>query len=56
MLLYVRTDDIIQPDNVHHMRGNIISVKTLDLNREFFEIAGQLNTIAEDHFGIAAVN
>lgn len=56
MPLYARIDEIIQPDNVYHMRGNIISEKPLDLNREFFEIAGQLNSIAEDHFGIAAVN
>ncbi len=38
------------------MRGIVISVKTIDLNQDFFEIAGQVNTTAEDHFSIAAVN
>lgn len=33
------------------MHGNRISVKTLDLNRPFAEIAKQLNEIAEDYFG-----
>ena len=32
------------------MSGNKISVKTLDLNREFPEIAAQLNAIVADHF------
>lgn len=50
MLLYARTDEAIQPDNVYHMSGNQISVKTLDLNREFSEIAAQLNTIVDEHF------
>lgn len=47
MLLYARTDEAIQPDNSYMMSGNRISVKTLDLNCEFGEIAGQLNIIAE---------
>jgi len=50
MLLYARTDEAIQPDNEYQMSGNRISVRTLDLNCEFTEIAKQLNTIAEDHF------
>ena len=33
MLLYARTDALIQPDNVYQMHGNQISVKTLDLQR-----------------------
>ena len=52
MLLYARTDEAIQPDNVYQMSGNQISVKTLDLNREFSEIAAQLNEIAANHFEI----
>jgi 5-methylcytosine-specific restriction enzyme subunit McrC len=32
------------------MSGNKISVKTLDLNKEFKLIAAQLDKIAEDHF------
>ena len=50
MLLYARTDETIQPDNVYRMSGNRISVKTLDLNRDFSEIAAQLNAIVEEHF------
>jgi 5-methylcytosine-specific restriction enzyme subunit McrC len=34
------------------MSGNKISVKTLDLNLEFAEIATQLNAIAKEHFGL----
>lgn len=50
MLLYAATDEDIQPDNSYQMSGNKISVKTLDLNRDFSEIAAQLNAIVEDHF------
>lgn len=51
MLLYAATDEVIQPDNVYRMSGNQISVKTLDLNRDFSQIAFQLNVIVEEHFG-----
>ncbi len=50
MLLYARTDEMTQPDNICQMSGNQISVKTLDLNREFSEIAKQLNEIVAEHF------
>ena len=50
MLLYAKTDEAIQPDCVYQMSGNQISVKTLDLNLPFEEIAAQLNRIAVDHF------
>ena len=50
MLLYAQTDEAIQPDNVYQMSGNKISVKTLDLNRDFSAIAAQLNAIIEEHF------
>ena len=50
MLLYAKTDEQIQPDHVYHMSGNKISVKTLDLNCDFVEIAYQLNQIAEEYF------
>lgn len=53
MLLYARTDEDLVPDNVYHMSGNKISVKTLDLNQEFSEIQNQLNKIMKDHFGIS---
>ncbi len=50
MLLYAKTDEMIQLDNIYQMSGNQISVKTLDLNQEFSEIAKQLNAIAAEHF------
>ena len=50
MLLYARTDEAIQPDNTYQMSGNRIGVKTLDLNREFSEIAAQLNAIVSSYF------
>lgn len=53
MLLYARTDEAVQPDNSYQMSGNKISVRTLDLNREFSEIAAQLNAIVDEHFAIS---
>ena len=50
MLLYARTDDSILINNEYRMSGNIISVKTLDLDCEFSVIASQLNNIAEAFF------
>ena len=50
MLLYAATDEAIQPNNSYQMSGNKISVKTLDLNQDFSEIAAQLNAIVEEHF------
>ena len=50
MLLYAATDEAIQPNNSYRMSGNKISVKTLDLNRDFSEIAAQLNAIVDEHF------
>ena len=51
MLLYAKTDESLQPDNSYQMSGNKISVRTLDLNKEFPEIAKQLDDIAVEHFG-----
>ena len=50
MLLYAKTDEQVQPDHIYHMSGNRISVRTLDLNQDFSEIARQLDGIAEEHF------
>ena len=50
MLLYAATDEVIQPDNTYHMSGNKISVRTLDLNKEFTEIKEQLNAIVYEFF------
>lgn len=52
ILLYAKTDEDLVPDNVYHMSGNQISVKTLDLNQAFPKIAEQLDGIVKDHFGI----
>lgn len=50
MLLYAATDEAIQPNNSYQMSGNKISVRTLDLNRDFSEITAQLNAIVTEHF------
>lgn len=50
MLLYAQTDETVLPNQVYHMSGNKISVRTLDLNRPFAEIAAQLDGIVSEHF------
>ena len=50
MLLYAKTDEEITPDSNFRMSGNRISVKTLNLNLAFEEIAAQLDKIAESCF------
>lgn len=52
MLLYAKTEEEIQPDNVYQIHGSKVSVKTLDLNLQFHEIAEQLNSIVKQHFGL----
>ena len=52
MLLYAKTEDEIQPDNVYQMHGNQITVKTLDLNLPFIDIKKQLDEIVEEHFSL----
>lgn len=47
MLLYAKTDEDIVPDSVFQMSGNRITVRTLDLNQPFREIAAELDGIAE---------
>ncbi len=51
LLLYAKTDEDIQPDHSYLMSGNKISVRTLDLNREFSEIEEQLKGIVREYFG-----
>ena len=51
MLLYAKTDEQIQPDNIYQIHGNQISVRTLDLDRPFKEIEEQLDLIVLFHFG-----
>ena len=52
MLLYAKTKEEVYPNNVYQMSGNQITVRTLDLNLPFSDIAKQLNTIAETHFDL----
>ena len=52
MLLYAKTDEVVCPDNQYKMSGNRISVRTLDLNLDFADIAAQLNGIVEEYFGM----
>lgn len=52
MLLYAKTAEEVQPNNSYRMSGNKISVRTLDLNRSFPEIAAQLDAIVEEHFEV----
>ena len=54
MLLYAKTDEQVQPDQVYRMSGNRISVRSLDLNQDFIKIAEQLNGIVQEHFAEGA--
>lgn len=45
MLLYAKTEEEFTPDYHYSFDGNAISVKTLDLNDKFNNIAGQLDEI-----------
>jgi 5-methylcytosine-specific restriction enzyme subunit McrC len=51
VLLYAKTDEEITPDNDYIMSGNKFSVKTLDLDKDFFIVERQLKSIVEDYFG-----
>ena len=51
MLLYAKTDEEVYPNNEYQMSGNKITVRTLDLNQDFENIAVQLNAIAESFIG-----
>lgn len=50
MLLYAKTDELIQPNNQFVISGNQITVTTLDLNLPFTAIAEQLERIVGDFF------
>lgn len=52
MILYAKTDEEIYPNNIYQMSGNQITVKTLDLNLPFAEIAKQLDTIVKTYFNL----
>ena len=48
LLLYAKTDEKMAPDNSYLMDGNRISVKTLDLDKEFNRIREQLDKIIKE--------
>ena len=50
MLLYAKTENESFLDNSYQMSGNKISVRTLDLNKEFSKIRIQLDDIVKEHF------
>ena len=52
LILYAKTDEGISLNNEYSMSGSKISVRTLDLNCDFKEIANQLNEIVNLHFKI----
>lgn len=54
MLLYARTDEDIYPEKEYQMSGNLIEVRTLNLDGDFESIKSQLDEIAERYFGEAA--
>lgn len=50
LLLYAKTDQLIQPNVSYQMSGNTISAKTLDLNTDFVNISNTLNNIVTNYF------
>ena len=52
MLLYAKTDEAIAPNKDYIMKGNKISVRTLDLNLMFDNIKTQLDEIVKKEFNL----
>lgn len=52
MLLYAKTDEVLQPNISTKIAGNEIFVRTLDLNQDFKHISAQLNEIVNNIFDI----
>lgn len=52
MLLYAKTEETIAPNKDYNMKGNKISVRTLDLNLMFDNIRLQLDDIVKKEFNI----
>ncbi len=48
VLLYAKTDEVITPDCMFNMGGNMIGATTLDLNNEFGLISKKLDKLALD--------
>ena len=51
LLLYARTTEETEPFLSVIMGGNLIEVRSLDLNRSFRDISTALDSIAASHFG-----
>ena len=51
MLLYAKTNEEIQPWLSVPIGGNVIGARSLDLNRSFSEISGQMDRIVYECFG-----
>ena len=47
VVLYAKTDEAVTPNEDFNLGGNIISLKTLDLNREWNAITEQLDRLCE---------
>lgn len=52
MLLYARTNEDVYPEHIYRMSGNVIDVRTLNLNADFAIIKSQLDAIANMYFNI----
>lgn len=52
LLLYAKTDEEINANNDYIISGNSISVRTLDLNKDFKFIKKQLDDIIEKYFDV----
>jgi len=50
MLLYAKTDELNIPNNTYMMSGNSISVRTLNIDCDFWGIKKQLDSIEEEYF------
>lgn len=55
MLLYAKTDEDVYPEREYRMTGNIIEVRTLNLDGDFAMIKAQLNGIAEKYLNVKAI-
>jgi 5-methylcytosine-specific restriction enzyme subunit McrC len=51
MLLYAKTEEEILPNYDYNIGGNIISAKTLDLNKPFEMIRRQLDSVVFNWLG-----
>lgn len=53
LILYAKTEEEIQPKGDYQMHGNQISVRTLDLNKPFENVANQLDEIIRENFSLS---